>query len=83
MKCLLLRCKYKRNAVSFKGSKAQSFAVVFIDKGCLFSPDCSGKPADLKANFPARKERPTEAPFVVCKNSFRVEDLKRKAGWAP
>ena len=33
-----------------------------------------------KLIFPARKQRPAEARFVVWKNSFFSEDLKRTAG---
>jgi hypothetical protein len=75
---LLLKCKYSRNELSFKGSTAQSYTLGFRKKRMLFSPDAAENPETGKLVFAAGKERPTEAPFGAWKNSFPVEDLERK-----
>jgi hypothetical protein len=41
----------------------------------FYSPDGREKPGAKKLIFPARKQRPTEARFMVWKNSFFSKDL--------
>jgi|GEM_PF-6163737 len=43
-----------------------------------YSPDKVKSPELKKLIFPARKQRPAEARFMVWKNSFFSEDLKRQ-----
>ncbi|MFY0483624.1 hypothetical protein ACI6PS_13585 [Flavobacterium sp. PLA-1-15] len=48
----------------------------------FLAPIGAENPETRKLIFPARKERPKEAPFVTWKNSFLGEDLEWKAGLA-
>ena len=50
----------------------------------MHSPDCSGNPWRKKSYyFLAKKERPTEAPFLDGKIAFMKQDCNEKREIAP